>query len=431
MKTQIIILIVVISIINPVKSFCQWDVVHDYGQTYNFKDIFMSSDSIGYITAGNNGISGSSILKTYNYGNTWNVVYSFPSPENPSAIFFINDTIGFIAVENFSGIEKIYKTTNGGVNFTSSNISDIPSKLFFPSDSIGYLFCRNSYVYYKTTDCGSSWSQYMFPYSLNYHPSVYFLNNDTGFVVNNDLSKIYKTIDGGFSWNIINVSSSESLNYIHFINDTTGFLNSYNVLWKTTNSGDNWVIVNDSSFNHTLYKTQFINDTLGYALGSTYYTVLKTTNGGINWHQQYIDMSYYCSYIDMQFMNDTLGFIIGGNGIDATLNGIILKTINGGENSTTISNKNTNDNLLLQNYPNPFINSTIIEYKLNNSFSTDISICIYNIFGQQIKYYSDLPVSEKNQINIEMSNYPSGIYYYSFIVDGQIIETKKMICVKD
>jgi photosystem II stability/assembly factor-like uncharacterized protein len=54
-------------------------------------------------------------------------------------------------------------------------------------------------------------------------------------------------------------------------------------LIMTTNGGENWIVQNTGS-SIELWSTDFANDTIGYAVGST--VVLKTTNGGITFKDE-------------------------------------------------------------------------------------------------------------------------------------------------
>jgi photosystem II stability/assembly factor-like uncharacterized protein len=89
-------------------------------------------------------------------------------------------------------------------------------------------------------------------------------------------------------WYQITLPVSGSVYKMQFINSNTGWavVNTSNyvyVLIRTTNQGTNWfVIYSDSAKVETF---QFINDTLGYALGESHgFSLLsKTTNSGYNW----------------------------------------------------------------------------------------------------------------------------------------------------
>ncbi len=82
-------------------------------------------------------------------------------------------------------------------------------------------------------------------------------------------------------------------------------------------------------------------------------------------------------------------------------------------------------NYKIQNVPNPFTRETKIGYYLTEQ-SNDAHIYVYNMNGQQIDHFS-LTQKGKNTITIGKNKLPAGMYYYTLIVDGQEISTKKMI----
>lgn len=84
--------------------------------------------------------------------------------------------------------------------------------------------------------------------------------------------------------------------------------------------------------------------------------------------------------------------------------------------------------VLEQNVPNPFNTTTSINYYLPSTIS-DASIYIYDMNGTQLKHY---PVSQKgkNSITIQGSELIAGMYLYSLIADGKVIDTKRMILTK-
>lgn len=92
-----------------------------------------------------------------------------------------------------------------------------------------------------------------------------------------------------------------------------------------------------------------------------------------------------------------------------------------------VSKTNT-DAVLYQNTPNPFSKTTEIGYflpeRIKNAF-----IYIYDMSGTQIAGYS-LTDKGEGTLTIDANTLAAGMYLYSLIADGQLIDTKQMILTK-
>ncbi len=93
--------------------------------------------------------------------------------------------------------------------------------------------------------------------------------------------------------------------------------------------------------------------------------------------------------------------------------------------STTSNLESSSLGSLSQNYPNPFDETTTIKLKLSDNVNT-AKLCLYDLHGNQIKYY---PVEQRNDVDIIItgSELQPGMYLYSLIADGKLIDTKTLI----
>ncbi len=83
---------------------------------------------------------------------------------------------------------------------------------------------------------------------------------------------------------------------------------------------------------------------------------------------------------------------------------------------------------LIQNYPNPFNPQTSIEFQLAKSGS--VLLKIYDNLGKEIKtVVNEVKSAGTYNYFVNMSSYPSGIYFYRLTTNGYA-ETKKMILMK-
>tara|TARA_B100000575_G_scaffold294145_1_gene308254 strand:+ start:6503 stop:9505 length:3003 start_codon:yes stop_codon:yes gene_type:complete len=84
---------------------------------------------------------------------------------------------------------------------------------------------------------------------------------------------------------------------------------------------------------------------------------------------------------------------------------------------------------LYQNYPNPFNPITSIEFELHKV--STVQIVVRDLLGRLI---SDQKMESLNSgvhtVKFDASNLSSGLYLYSIIINGQMMDTKKMILLK-
>ncbi len=105
-----------------------------------------------------------------------------------------------------------------------------------------------------------------------------------------------------------------------------------------------------------------------------------------------------------------------------------IQVLKGGTFKSTLNDPKISEahkSTLNQNIPNPFSQSTVIEYTIAGN-AKNAMICIYNMNGNQLKC---IPINLAGHGNIVIngSELSAGMYIYSLIVDGQLIDTKRMV----
>jgi len=89
----------------------------------------------------------------------------------------------------------------------------------------------------------------------------------------------------------------------------------------------------------------------------------------------------------------------------------------------------TTDYTLFQNYPNPFNPSTTIGFELERS--ANVIFEFYDIQGRTVEKSSKKIYSPgKHNFIFDGSKLSSGIYFYQLTIDGDIVDTKKMLLLK-
>lgn len=81
--------------------------------------------------------------------------------------------------------------------------------------------------------------------------------------------------------------------------------------------------------------------------------------------------------------------------------------------------------VLNQNVPNPFAEQTTISYNVPQSVSK-AQLLFYNDNGQLIQSV-EIKTRGKGKVNVFASDLSSGLYHYTLVADGKVIDSKKMV----
>src|SRR5690606_29125059 len=172
-------------LINPVRIFAQGSWIELSSPTNALLKKCIFTDTLNGWAIGDSGI----IIHTSNGGTDWTIQNSEPD-HFLRDIHFVNSTTGWATAwfSNFNPGTLFYKTTNGGVN----------------------------------------WSTEMYPDSSYFIESIYFTTPLSGYFGTAFPSgKIYYTTDGGISWNPSQHDSSFQSSFpirgLKFYNPNTGF----------------------------------------------------------------------------------------------------------------------------------------------------------------------------------------------------------------
>jgi len=284
----------------------------------NVYDIKFVNENTGYAV-------GNKILKTTNAGISW--VQQFQFNWNFVSVSFSDENTGMVLGDS-STYGLVYRTTNGGINWTfRNNQLSLFCNDIFCLDSVT-AYAVNQQNIFKTTNGGTNWdASYYFQHAI--YTSVYFTSYEAGFAVGND-GLVSRTFDGGKSWyssRISNVVEDPPFNLfrsVYFTDSLNGFITGdFGLFFQTTNGGSNWFHQKES-IKH-FYDVSFLNESTGYTCGQSG-AIMKTTNGGSKWNLLYTGFNGNLN--DMYFFNTEVGIAVGDSGK-------VLKTNDGGNNWTS------------------------------------------------------------------------------------------------
>ncbi|MCX6162054.1 MAG: YCF48-related protein [Ignavibacteriae bacterium] len=328
---------------------CQW-IQQSTGTTMDLSNIMFINRYTGWACGGGG------ILKTTNSGNNW-ITLNLPVNKPLQKIFPVDSNIIY-CVGKF---ETIIKSTDGGANwqvirdgiFGASNSYYC---CYFINQNTGWITGGSERKILRTTN-GCVTFDSTITYTSGFINDIYFKDSLSGLYCDNN-GAVRKSTNGGFNWFSINIpvgTFSYDFDNFSFVNNQIGWLITYSgKVFRTNDFGSNWDSISSiQNSGYPLYSIFFANINIGYSGGAGYY-LYRSTNGGLNWVQQYLPFPLNGA-TSIFFVNDTIGW-------KAANSGRICYTTNGGQLMQIINYVpiTLNDFELKQNYPNPFNPSTTI-----------------------------------------------------------------------
>jgi photosystem II stability/assembly factor-like uncharacterized protein len=190
-------------------------------------------------------------------------------------------------------------------------------------------------------DAGESWNLILNPAGMNNQyicKGIHFINETTGFI-NGGSETILKTTDGGQTWNLKyqgnTIYNWQCINDIEFLSDTHGFaVGDAGQLFETSDAGETWQAI-ESGVQASLKQIVFADSLTGFIFSSSTHC-LKTIDGGSCWIWEILsDQLPQGTIHDCYFTNTTTGFFfINENSPEYT--GYIFKTTDAGVNWTQV-----------------------------------------------------------------------------------------------
>ncbi len=391
--------------------------------------------------------------KTINGGATWT---AGQSPNNQiGTISAINANTAWITTCDFpsSSATQIYKTTNGGSNWVTQNVSNLanssPDFIHFWDASNGVLFCdpstinpnfNNPFQAFVTNNGGVTWSavpntngQFVATAGEYGYLNCFAVNGNTIWTVTSG-GHVLRSTNRGVTWSRYSLPGTITVinPKIAFRDASNGLiaLNSYAgsgpgqhySFLKTTNGGQTWTAVTSTG-------VPFNNDFCAIPGTGNYVCVgaennLKgssiSSDDGSTW--QLLEDTTNCPRrTAVAFLNSTLGWS-GGVNQSSTVGGVFkwsgaVTPMAGVENKSLPA-------IEISVYPNP--TSNLLSVYLNNLNGRKIQLSISNFLGQKVYESTNEYSTPFYTKHIDVSNLPAGCYTLS-LFDGISMQARKII----
>ncbi|MCP5524923.1 MAG: hypothetical protein H7A46_25640 [Verrucomicrobiales bacterium] len=273
------------------------------------------------------------VYKSTNGGEDWE--HQNPAPRVAwQDASFISSTTGWVAGEYGS----IYQTTDGGVSWNPQGLPDNFTSGFL---SIHFVDAQNGWVVgatgriYATTDGGETWVRQT-SNSTRTLRSVFFLDTQAGWVVG-DSGTILHTTDGGEEWSPQTSGVTAGLRAVQFVDSNTGWVvGRSGAVLHTINGGAEWTKPGNAPAGN-LNALHFLDAQRGWIVGLG--IIYRTTNGGADWTYTVFPLNQFqnlnTDFLSIHFADADHGWVGGADGV-------LARTVDGGENWELIFNPNQN-----------------------------------------------------------------------------------------
>ncbi|UCC79239.1 MAG: T9SS type A sorting domain-containing protein [Candidatus Zixiibacteriota bacterium] len=391
------------------------------------------------------------LYKTTDMGQSWSFVdVGFPDEHGIGGILYdrIDTANVYLSTAHQWWDNQIYETgfyrsTDDGVTWHFFNAGlpwdnyyfDMDMSYMGPEDKRIFLSSHRG-VYYSD-DTGETWNicSNGIPQNIYFEAIDVAPSNQNVVAAGTDglINNIYLSLNRGQDWQLLNNYPSTNGYYIidiefNPLDEEHIYASSWGGgLFESPDQGQTWFdITNDMPVNPDYPSISGIainpHNQSNIFVSSGRYGIYQSHNGGQNWEpfNEGLDTTASSGFIEFA-AGDTnkIYFASGGRSVWT-----ITRTPTG----IAYNESSLPTNVTLQNYPNPFNSSTTIEFALPEA--GEVSLTVYDILGRKIgEPINEFKPAGYHDINIDMSEFPSGLYFY-VLTNAEITISKKMVYLK-
>jgi photosystem II stability/assembly factor-like uncharacterized protein len=386
------------------------------GLNNNLSQIYFPDASHGII------LGDSILLRTSNGGKKWSY--------EKTGITYIY--AGDFGTEN-SGValhsHSIFYTSNGGKNWAKPE--DLPylmhtfdiayadnNRVFLSAINYGHFFVDA--FFYRSDNGGKNFYQ-VTPFEGNIIYDLFFLRSGSGYAIGGN-GAFFTSSDKGDSWKKGFIAERFQGIRVFFSDRNNGMVCGYYVtingrenpqIHRTSDGGDTWELVyEDTLVDAPKIQSVYMTDK-NNAYAIAYGTLLETHDGGDSW-----SVGYKTGNLSAIGGNSEV-FAVGSYGTFITTSA-----------ETRISNDSDwipDDTLRLKPWPNPFTRDLHVDFTLD--FNETVEITLWNYAGAMVLQKRVSGTTGKNEITLDGSSIPSGVYLLA-IVGNTIKSANKVMKIE-
>jgi|GEM_PF-2126660 len=294
-----------------VNGSASWDQLNtSVPQSLPLYCIDFPSVDVGYAGGGIAWPADGVMIKTTDGGNSWTQLPGFTNVCIP-AMQFLTPTTGWVIHALFSSGSKTIDggATWTGFTFSTGVFSNYMTDIFFANEEKGFA-CGTYGEVYASEDGGLTWS----PKGSSLRSDlldIAFTDEMTGFVAADHA--LFKSIDGGSTWDSVfpDTSGNYHITNLSFPTTDTGYLSTWNQLWRTCNSGENWIKLPAAYATTNMMDICFTSGLDGYICGY-YGNVWITHDGGYSWESSPTNPT--AKGRELFFLSTTTGYLLCNDG---------------------------------------------------------------------------------------------------------------------
>ena len=301
-------------------------------QTAAITGVVFADENVGYACVNSLYVQ-VPVLKTTDGGTTWDVIFTSERDYHHIALRDAQ-SIAVVATSVLgSGADKLYVSTDGGVNFSTYNqpVKNYAGGAVYRGDEI--VVVSDQSIVMRSPANGAALEVINESPRLN---AIAWQDALNGWITSGYVSGTapfsLRTTDGGNTWtDAPGAPGGTAIDFLDTDPDRGWILfpGQLAKLWRTTNGGDSWLVKQVGNGGSFLEDFFFVDANVGWVFGGNG-SIRKTTDGGVNFSFQNLDNTGVFVQA-LQFIDANEGWCAGGFGSGSAF---INHSTDGGETWT-------------------------------------------------------------------------------------------------